>query len=842
MKQAYSRFIPSAACAPRVSEQLPDALITLGQQGVSCLLVVMDAAGEACTAAVFAALDAAQVAYATATAVTRDTIGVPQEECNEALQAYLQKQAQGIIAIGGACAMTLAQSVLCALHSRQHAQSFAQWNQIPLLMLPVADVRAAAWHNAVTVVRKEGKLVSHSLCRHENRTIVQDKTLLPPQTQQALGQSIFWGLAHAVCAQLHPLLPKKAQKLAEAAVMTIRQQSISVFDDALLPEEERFSNDHVARQALQTAFAEVAQAAQMACDTSLMALLDVLGTRKAIAMETALPLLLPPFLRQLSGNAQKRVATLVRRAFLSQEKVSDEEALSAFASWIQDFARHTGCQETLPGVTQKEIPALARETAAHASLDRFALERMLCAAMEQTATPETLEELFQLQQAFFATRATLPVAHRMDALHRLHMSILSHEKEIEQALAQDLGKCAEESYLCEVGMVLSELRWMMRHLRKLCQPTRVLTPLAQFPSRSMIVHEPYGVTLIMSPWNYPFLLTLSPLIGALAGGNCCVLKVSKDSPHTGEIIRTICAECFPVEQVSVVTGGRQENQALLDLPFDKIFFTGSKHVGQEVLRRAAEHVTPVTLELGGKSPVIVDETANIALAARRIAFGKLLNAGQTCVAPDYVLVDRRVADALVQSLKAEFAKHCPQPLQNDQYPHIVNAHHFARLTQLIVPGQCVFGGEADEGTLKIAPTLLRDVSPTDAVMQEEIFGPILPILMVDNVEEAMTFVSARPKPLACYLFTSDKAVQRRVLQELPFGGGCVNDTIIHLATSRMPFGGVGESGMGGYHGRDSFRCFTHDKSVVNKATWLDLPMRYAPYTKAKSRLVRFFLK
>lgn len=841
MKQVYSRLIPVVPYLPTESEKMSDVFSRMEQQGVSCVLVVVDAHGETCAPTLFTMLDAAQVTYVSVTAGEYATQSVPQEECHEAFQAYLQKQAQGIIAIGGACAMMLAQATLCALHSRQHAQSFAQWNQIPLVMLPVGDVRCTAVRNMVVVQEKDGKQRRHSLRHHENRMLVRDGDIVPPQTQQELQQSVFWGLAHAVSAQMHPLLPKKAQKLADEAVMTIRQQSISVFDDAALPENERFSSDHVARQALQGAFVEAAQAAEAACDTSLMALLEELSTQKAIAPEVALPLLLPACLRQLSGGAQKRVADLVRRVFLSDKNVADAEALDAFATWMQDFACHAGCATYLPGVTQKEIPALARAAEAHASLNRFSLERVLSANVEKTLQPETLVGLFQMQKAFFATRETLPVTHRLDDLHRLRLAILSHEKEIEQALEQDLGKCADESYMCEVGMVLSELNWMTRHLRDLCRPTRVATPIAQFPSRSMIVHDPYGVVLIMSPWNYPFLLTLSPLIGALAGGNCCVLKVSKDSPHTGAIIRTICAECFPMEQVSVVTGGRQENQALLDLPFDKIFFTGSKHVGQEVLRRAAEHVTPVTLELGGKSPVIVDATANIPLAARRIAFGKLLNAGQTCVAPDYVLVDRRVADALVQALKSELTKRCPQPLQNAQYPHIVNRHHFDRLMQWIQPEKCVFGGEGDANTLKIAPTILRDVSPEDVVMQEEIFGPILPVLMVDSVEEAMAFVSARPKPLACYLFTEDKGVQQRVLQELSFGGGCINDTVIHLATSHMPFGGVGDSGMGGYHGKDSFRCFTHDKSVVKKGTWLDLPMRYAPYTEKKSRLVRFFL-
>ena len=299
---------------------------------------------------------------------------------------------------------------------------------------------------------------------------------------------------------------------------------------------------------------------------------------------------------------------------------------------------------------------------------------------------------------------------------------------------------------------------------------------------------------------------------------------------------------FPLEEVAVVEGGRTENQALLDQRFDTIFFTGSVAVGKVVMEAAAKHLTPVTLELGGKSPVIVDKTADLKLAARRIAFGKVLNAGQTCVAPDYVLVAREVEDAFVAALQKQFDQLCPDPLHSAEYVRIVNQKHFDRLTGLMASGQIVYGGSIDPAALRIAPTILRNVSPDSPVMQEEIFGPILPILPVSSIDEAIAFAAARPHPLACYLFTKDRAVQRRVLDTLPFGGGCINDTIIHLATSRMPFGGVGHSGMGGYHGRDSFRCFTHDKSIVKKALWLDLPMRYTPYSKKKETLIRFFLK
>ena len=347
----------------------------------------------------------------------------------------------------------------------------------------------------------------------------------------------------------------------------------------------------------------------------------------------------------------------------------------------------------------------------------------------------------------------------------------------------------------------------------------------------------------MSPWNYPFMLCMEPLIGALAAGNCCVLKPSAYSPATSAVIRELVEACFPPEYVTAVEGGRQENQALLDQKFDYIFFTGGTAVGTEVMTKAARHLTPVTLELGGKSPCIVDKTAKLNLAAKRLAFGKLLNCGQTCVAPDYLLIQREVKEEFLAHLKKWMAAMYGQdPLDNDGYVRMVNEKHFRRVMGLIDPAKVVYGGRGDPETLRIQPTILDGVTPEDPVMQEEIFGPVLPVLTFDTVEEAERFVAQRPHPLALYLFSEDRAVQRHVLHHLSFGGGCVNDTIIHLATSRMGFGGVGQSGMGSYHGKRSFDTFSHRKSIVQKSTWMDLPFRYAPYTPLGSKLLRIFLK
>lgn len=429
-------------------------------------------------------------------------------------------------------------------------------------------------------------------------------------------------------------------------------------------------------------------------------------------------------------------------------------------------------------------------------------------------------------------------------MKKMRCYLQTKEALLRDALLQDLNKSGLESYMCEIGLVLDELNYTIRNLSKWAKPKHVPTPLAQFPARSFILREPYGVTLIIAPWNYPLLLCLDPLIGAVAAGNCVILKPSEDAPAVSHALSQMIKEVFPPEWVTVVEGGKEESSALLEERFDFIFFTGGKTVGRIVMEKASRHLTPVLLELGGKSPVIVDKTADLALTARRIAFGKLLNAGQTCVAPDYVLVDASVKDRLIDLLKKEFCSMLGQdPLHNPDFVRIVNRRHFERLTALLQDETILCGGRsrADERSGWIEPTLVEATAECKP-MQQEIFGPILPILSVQNPEEAIHFVNSREKPLALYLFTRDKAVETAVLNQCSFGGGCVNDTIIHLANHHMGFGGVGESGMGSYHGERSFLAFSHEKSMVKKALWLDLPMRYFPFTKQKEKLVRFFLK
>lgn len=458
-------------------------------------------------------------------------------------------------------------------------------------------------------------------------------------------------------------------------------------------------------------------------------------------------------------------------------------------------------------------------------------------------TQEAIQEIIRKQRNYFYTGATLNIDFRITALKKLQTSIQSHQEQINAALKSDLGKSSFESYMCESGLVLSEITYMLKHIRSLSREKTVHTPLAQFHSRSYRKPSPYGVTLIMSPWNYPFLLTFDPLVDAIAAGNTAVLKPSAYSPATSNIICEIVRECFPEEYVAVVMGGRQENSCLLQEHFDYIFFTGSQAVGKEVMRHASEHLTPVTLELGGKSPCIVDKSANIKLAAKRIVFGKYLNCGQTCVAPDYIYCHREVKDTLLKQIQKQIRKQFGKsPLDNKNYGKIINEKHFNRIQNLIDPAKVICGGNARPETLQIEPTVMDQVTFEDAVMQAEIFGPVMPVLTFDSIEEVIRKVNSMAHPLALYIFAQDKAICEKVTSECGFGGGCINDVIIHLATSEMPFGGFGESGMGSYHGQKGFETFSHYKSIVDKKTWIDLPMRYQPYRRIYDKLIHIFLK
>ena len=470
------------------------------------------------------------------------------------------------------------------------------------------------------------------------------------------------------------------------------------------------------------------------------------------------------------------------------------------------------------------------------------------------ATEEQIQQIVAQQREYFATGKTMNVQFRVNKLRELKETIKANEDKINAALQADLCKSPFESYMCEVGMTLAELSCQIKNTKKWSKGTRYVPDLANFHSSYRTVPEPYGQVLIMSPWNYPFMLTMEPLAGAIAAGNCCVVKPSAYSPATSQVMADIIAQVFEPGHVQCVLGGRAENTALLEARWDYIFFTGSPTVGKMVMEKASRYLTPVSLELGGKSPCVIAADANLKLAAQRLAFGKWLNVGQTCIAPDYVLVEESVHDKFVAELKAAtVAMYGSNAFDNPNYGKIVNEKHYQRIMGLIDPAKVVLSAEAgftadgslafgNPETLQIAPVIMTGVTADDAVMGEEIFGPLCPILKVRDLAEAEAFIKEREKPLALYLFSNSKATQERFMRHVPFGVGCINDTIVHIATSKMGFGGVGNSGMGSYHGIRSFRTFSHEKSVLRKHNWIDLPMRYQPYSSFKEKLIRMFLR
>lgn len=458
-------------------------------------------------------------------------------------------------------------------------------------------------------------------------------------------------------------------------------------------------------------------------------------------------------------------------------------------------------------------------------------------------TAQQIKELKDKQNSFFLSGKTLDVSFRLQALQKLYNGIKKYEEQLRSALLADLGKSAFEADMCEIYLTLSEITYLLKHTRRYAKGRKVRTNLANAVASSSSRPSPYGNVLIMSPWNYPVLLALEPLADALSAGNTCIIKPSAYSPETTKVLEALIHDTFSEDYVAVVTGGREENSALLEEHFDYIFFTGSKSVGKLVMEKASKHLTPVTLELGGKSPVIVDKTADLKLTARRLVFGKYLNCGQTCVAPDYVLVHSAVKYELISEIKKEIVRqYGEKPLNNPNFGKIINQKHFERILGLIDPEKVAHGGASDASTLKIEPTVLDNISLSDPVMQQEIFGPVMPIITFSELDEAISIIRGMEHPLAFYVFSNDKDVQNHLMSSIGFGGGCINDTIIHLATSNMGFGGFGESGMGQYHGKTGFDTFSHYKSIVDRATWIDVPLRYQPYKDFFHKVVRWVLK
>jgi aldehyde dehydrogenase (NAD+) len=457
--------------------------------------------------------------------------------------------------------------------------------------------------------------------------------------------------------------------------------------------------------------------------------------------------------------------------------------------------------------------------------------------MSQQLIASPIRALVQQQREFFRSEQTQAISFRLEQLAKLKRVIIDRQGDIVQAAKADLGRPAFEAYF-EIATI-GEINLALKNLKTWAKPQRVKSPIDQFPASAWIQPDPLGVVLIIGPWNYPFQLMMSPLVGALAAGNCALLKPSEHAPHTSRVVAEMIADTFDPNYVAVVEGDASVSQQLLAEQFDHIFFTGGTAVGRIVMAAAAQYLTPVTLELGGKSPCIVDSDTHLDHAAKRIAWGKFINAGQTCIAPDYLLVQREVKDDIVQRLRyfiKEF--YGENPAHSPDYGRIINRRHFDRLVAFLDRGKIVLGGDYNASDRYLAPTLIDAVAWDDPVMQEEIFGPILPILTYDMLEDAIALVNARPKPLALYFFSRDRQKQERILQATSSGGVCLNDTVVQVAVNALPFGGVGESGFGSYHGRASFATFSHFKSVLRREFWLDLGWRYAPYTAEKLKQIR----
>ncbi|MCH5286995.1 MAG: iron-containing alcohol dehydrogenase [Christensenellaceae bacterium] len=834
---------------PKVFHTMDELAAALNDRKVSSVLLVVD--GAVHRLGLHDDLERALVAARIdMTVYEQNTPNPTIDDVEAARTLYEQGHCNGIIALGGGSAMDCAKVVSARIaRPRKPVQKMKGLLRVLLPTPPFAAIPTTAGTGSEATL---AAVITDSRAHHKypinDFPLIPDYAVLdasltvglPPHITATTGMD---ALTHAVEAYIGRSTTKLTRAMAEEAVTLVVRYLRRAYDDG---------SDLDAREGMLRA----AYCAGVAFTRSYVGYVHgvahALGGQYGIAHGLANAVILPQMLERYGAACHKKLAQLARIAEIAPMDASDAEAAEIFIGWIREMNEHFGLPTTFPEIRRQDIWTMADHAAKESNplypvpvlMDRSELEDVFYALMEKPEEPNRdIEALVRLQKDYFTRGQTLDMAFRRDALIRLRDAIHLHEEDINAALMADLGKSATETYMCETGMTLAELSYMLKHMNGYARKHYVPTPLSLFSASSFSVKNPRGVTLVMSPWNYPFMLTMEPLIGAIAAGNCCVVKPSAYAPATSAIIRDICRECFPQEYVAVVEGGRAENQTLLDQPFDMIFFTGGVNVGKEVMRRAAERLTPVVLELGGKSPVVVDETAKIPLAAKRIAFGKLLNCGQTCVAPDYILVHRSVHDELIAHLKRQLtAQIGDNALQNPDYAHMVNRKHFDRVMGLIDQSKVVYGGQADAATLRIQPTILDSVTPDDPVMQEEIFGPVIPILTYDSIDEAVQFINSRPHPLACYLFSQDKAVQKRFLRAVPFGGGCINDTIIHLATSRMGFGGVGQSGMGSYHGKRSFDAFSHEKSIVNRHTWMDLPVRYMPYSSLKDKLLRFFLK
>ncbi len=829
---------------PKQLHSCGDAASLIHERGKKKALIVTDAGVRAhgLTDPLTAALDATGVQYEI---FDRTPANPTVSAIEEAFALYRAAGCDCLIAVGGGSPMDCAKGVCARIIKPK--KSLLKMKGILKVMgrqpLFIAVPTTAGTGSETTIAavvtddKTHYKFTILSFCLAPGYALLDPmmtKTLPPAPT----AETGLDALTHAVEAYIGKSTTRFTRKRAVNAVKLIKENLLRAYENG---------DDLEARKNMQIAAFDAGLAFTISYVGYVHAIAHSLGGAYNYPHGRTNATLLPYVLERYGKSCHRRLAKLARLTGVSAEK-DNGAAAKEFIEWIASLNAKTGIPASIE-MREEDIPRMAANADKEANplypvpklMDREELEELYRGIRKRPQCDSA--GMLAMQKSYFATGQTLPIRGRKRLLKKLYAAIKAHEQEIYAALKSDLGKSASESYMCEVGMTLAEISHMQKHMKKYAKAKYVRTPIAQFSAKSFVLPSPYGCVLIMSPWNYPFLLTMEPLVDAIAAGCCAIVKPSAYSPATGEVMAKLLEEVFPPETVNVVLGGRKENSALLDLPFDKIFFTGSVNVGKEVMRRAAEKLIPVTLELGGKSPCIVDKTANIPLAAKRIVFGKFLNCGQTCVAPDYILAHEDVAAQLLEELKKQIAKQFGQdPLANADYGKIVNEKHFTRICGLIDREKIFCGGETDKTALRIAPTVLKNVTREDAVMQEEIFGPVLPVLTYTDEDAVIKEINEDGSPLALYVFSANKRTTEKFLTRVKFGGGCVNDVVIHLATSNMGFGGVGMSGMGSYHGRDGFDCFTHKKSIVDKKTWIDLPIRYQPYKKGYDALIKKFLK
>ena len=840
---------------PKIFRDMQSLAEELAHKKKKSVLIVTDAQVSALhmTEGLEKALDAVGIAHT----VYDKTIPNPTfNNIREASEVFTVNHCDTIVGFGGGSSMDCAKAVGANVaHPGKDISKlvgiFKVHCRIPLLVaVPTtagtgSEVTLAAVltnsENGIKVPMYDFALIP--TCAVHDWTLTEN---LPKSLTATTGMD---ALTHAVEAYIGQTTSRYTRQKSEECVRLVHDYLYRAYVDG---------SDREARQNMLTAAYDGGIALTQSYVGYIHALAHALGGLYGTPHGLANSVIMPYILKLYGSSVWAKLAHLARMIREADDCDPDQIAAEKFIAWICEMNRKMKIPTHIEGIDPKDFSFMAERADKEANplypvpklYDRRVLEKMyhiVCrdekgskrmkkyTAKDNACTSKTLLEN---QKAFFETGATMPVSFRIQMLRRLYDAVKNNHKLLTDAITKDLGKSESEGYMCEVGLVLGEIRYQMNHLKKWAAPEVKVTDLVNSFGQSYVLSQPLGNVLIMAPWNYPVLLSFEPLAGAIAAGNTVILKPSAYAPETSRAMAQLIEKTFIPEFVTVVEGGRAENDSLLDLPFDHIFFTGSVAVGRIVMERAAKNLTPVTLELGGKSPVIVDHTADIPLAAKRIVFGKLLNCGQTCIAPDYILVERSVHDDLIRELKKQFAKQCPDPFTGSGFAHIVNEKHFKRVRGLIDSRKVVYGGACDVEALRIEPTILDGVTPDDACMGQEIFGPVLPVLTVENVKEAEAFVRSREKPLALYIFTSNRKTQQRFLRMVPFGGGCVNDTISHILSPRLPFGGVGQSGTGRYHGYDSFRTFSYRKSVVKKYRRPDLPMRYTPYKKIYEKMIR----